>query len=800
MPAGERYLAGIKKITPRFSASLREGIAETIALLGTRGDKTPQGSPEGASWRATVLVRELLANPSPIRWFSLAYVLPLLAEADPDEFLSALESDLGASSPTIPSLFEKDADGIFSSSPHTNLMWALQHLAWDVTQLARVVLVLGALIKIDTGGRISPRPAGVMHDIFRFWFPQTSANIDERLQALELLLTREPDVAFSVLLALLPQVHEFATHASKPRWRGYDTSQIKNTTYDDINRQVKWAGDSLIKIASADPSKWDSLLKEFAKVPDVVQQPVLEWLKTLDPTRLEPGIRISTWKRVRHLVREHRFFHDAFWALPKEKVDELAGLEQRMAPEDPIERSRWLFGDGGFQAFGDTETPYEEQERLRQEAQSEAVREIVTAKGIVGALDLASTASFPHLIGVFIARLGLLQDWRELLPEKLSPANRSARDVAAGYIGTRVAAEGNSFTDKLPLEQWPADIVAEFALSLNFGKETWEMLRRRKPGAEVFYWRGANPIVRDLSDENLEEAIRCFLQGKRPVAAIGALSSAIYHKGKPTSNTVADVLESASAEPDPNAKDVPLNQHSIWQLCQLMKRLQNDPAFDQSRLAKLEWRFLPLARFNDFVPKTLHAELSQNPAFFAEVIAAQFRAKGEVREQSGSDPTIQTRAEAAHDLLDSWVGIPGARPDGSIDPANLKSWITSARKLCLENKRIEVCDLMIGEQLSCAPADADGAWPCEAVRDIIETFSTDAILRGFDCGVCNQRGTYTKSMTEGGEQERALAKKYQALADRCKLRWPRTALALRRLAQSYESGARREDERAEGRN
>jgi hypothetical protein len=801
IPAEERYLAGIRKIMPKSSPTLREGIAETIALLGTRGDKTPQGAPEGASWRATVLVRQLLEHPTPIRWFSLSYILPLLAEADPDEFLSALESDLQSSAPTVISLFEKNADGIFSSSPHTSLMWALQNLGWEVAQLSRVTLVLATLMKLDTGGRISPRPTGVLHDIFRFWFPQTSATVGERLQALELLSTREPDVAFTVLLALLPQTHEWATHSSKPRWRDYDTSQIKQITQNDIDGQVSWAGDRLTTIASGDTSKWDSLLKEFARLPERVQQATLKWLEGLDPANLEPDKRITVWKRVRHLVREHRFFHEAFWALPKQKVDELANLELRLAPNDPVERSRWIFGNGAFRAFGDTKTPFEEQERLREEAQCEAIQEIVKAKGIAGALDLASTTSFPHTIGILIAKMGLIQSWEELLPDKLSPTNRSARDVAAGYVGARVGAEGYSFVESLPLEQWPFDVVAELALSLNFEKEAWQMLRRRKPEAEPYYWKGANPIIRGLSDEDLEDAIKCFLQHRRPIAAIGALSSAIHHKAKPPSGILADVLESASLEPDPAAEDILLGEHSIWQLCELMKRIQNDAGFDQNRLAKLEWRFLPLARFHDFVPKTLHKELSQNSAFFAEVIAAQFRAKGEVREEGKTtDPTIQTRAEAAHDLLDSWIGIPGARPDGSIDPSSLRAWISNARKLCQDNGRIAVCDLMIGEQLSCAPPDPDGTWPCEPVRDILETVPTDEILRGLDCGVCNQRGTYSKAMTEGGEQERALAKKYHALAEKCKLRWPRTALALRRLAQTYESGARREDERAEGRN
>jgi hypothetical protein len=186
--------------------------------------------------------------------------------------------------------------------------------------------------------------------------------------------------------------------------------------------------------------------------------------------------------------------------------------------------------------------------------------------------------------------------------------------------------------------------------------------------------------------------------------------------------------------------------------------------------------------------------------FFAELIEAQFRTKAESQNKDRiPNPDKAAIAQVAYKLLDSWTRIPGARPDGSIDASVLKAWIDDARKLCAASDRIEICDVMLGEQLSCAPADPDGVWPCEAVREILESVSTDEILRGFDVGVANQRGVVTKSMTEGGEQERELARKYFEHANKLKLTWPRTALALRRIAESYESQAKREDERVESR-
>jgi hypothetical protein len=104
-------------------------------------------------------------------------------------------------------------------------------------------------------------------------------------------------------------------------------------------------------------------------------------------------------------------------------------------------------------------------------------------------------------------------------------------------------------------------------------------------------------------------------------------------------------------------------------------------------------------------------------------------------------------------------------------------------------------------------------WDCDDFEQWLETApAVDAwlarllgklpageIVRGFDMGVHNQRGVTTRGMNDGGEQERELVKKYRAYAEKCKVAWPRTALALRRIAEYYEVQAKWQDEHAEAR-
>jgi len=70
----------------------------------------------------------------------------------------------------------------------------------------------------------------------------------------------------------------------------------------------------------------------------------------------------------------------------------------------------------------------------------------------------------------------------------------------------------------------------------------------------------------------------------------------------------------------------PWDQMNLWEITELVRYLQNAPAADATRVASLEWGLLPLTRGGRsiprrFTPKFLHREISNNPAFFAEVLS-----------------------------------------------------------------------------------------------------------------------------------------------------------------------------------
>ena len=123
-------------------------------------------------------------------------------------------------------LFTGDEDTMFSSLPHTGLLWALETLAWSRDHVGRVVPLLAQLDGLDPASELRPkenrsdrvanRPLASLKGIFRSWLPQTSATLDERLQVLDRLRESQGEVAWVVMVSMLPKLGGVAVPHRQP--------------------------------------------------------------------------------------------------------------------------------------------------------------------------------------------------------------------------------------------------------------------------------------------------------------------------------------------------------------------------------------------------------------------------------------------------------------------------------------------------------------------------------------------------------------------------------------------------------
>ena len=281
LPKGERYAASIHGKSLLHSRSLREGIAESLSLLGARGNALAHTSHGQAEGTAKLVVERLLQQASWVSWASLNNEMPLFAEAAPDEFLDAVEAAVAnpSTSPFLDLFQQEGTGGVGGWNYITGVLWALETLAWHPDYLGRVTLLLGDLASIDPGGSWANRPRNSLTDIFLPWLSQTLADLPTRRNALESLLREHPDVAWKLLLSLLPSSHGSTSGTRKPVWRSFIPPGWKETvTHSQYWAQVQVYGEMCTRAAAFDLNKLVDLIDHLAELPEPAHSQVIAHL------------------------------------------------------------------------------------------------------------------------------------------------------------------------------------------------------------------------------------------------------------------------------------------------------------------------------------------------------------------------------------------------------------------------------------------------------------------------------------------------------------------------------------------
>jgi len=806
MDPDERWLANIKGVRPQYSEYLRRGLGETLILFSLFGEHAPCVA--GAGARIDRIVQQLLEKADRERWWSLSRDFQLLAEAAPETFLAMLEEGLVRAAP-VTVLFGEDG-GPFGGEHVSNLLWALEALAWSPRYLGRVCNIIAKLAARDPGGRYGNRPDNSLRNIFLLWLPQTFALLDDRFRVLDRLRKTEPDVAWKLMLGILPSGYDTASPSSYTRWRDLSVDQQEEATYALIAKGAQGVAERLLADAGAAAARWTGLIGAFPNLAPEHRAEAVRLLRQAEPDISDDDQRAAISDSLRGLLNHHRTVPDADWALPGDELDAIEPVYHALEPRDPVRKFSWLFSSNvrlprpAAEMRGDShiDAAWRANEKEAASQRQAAVAELLAAGGVDAVFCLAAAVEMPGFVGAAVAELqGYSSEQDAILVRVLTGMDKHCEVLAHGMIDTAFRRDGQPWACALlargMAEKWGDEALYRILYALPQSKWTWEQAEVLGEEVDNLYWTKRHFHWIDGGPDELLFAVEKLLLAHRATHAITLIGRAL-NRDLPL-ELLLRTLSQAAQEPWAvlENRDLGSFRHSVVEIFKTLDAANDTP---DDIMASLEWAFLPLFRFSGRPALALQRVLSTTPKFFVDVVRAVYRPSKEsgIEEPPPADPE-QARAIAsqAYELLRDWRRVPGLTDTGMIDAAALEAWVKEARLLCAQAGREVVGDLHIGQILAAAPPETDGVWPAIAVREVIEITRSHDLERGISVGVHNSRGPTWRGMTDGGIQERERAEHYRRSGAETSLEWPRTAALLDLIAKSYEEQGQWHDQDAE---
>lgn len=798
----DRWLSQLRGKQFRHSDTLRKGLAESLIFLVVFADRIQLVQFSSSSDRVSEAVLELLGRENDKRgWASLYDQLPALAEAAPEVFLRVLEDSLASKNPDIMSLFEAEKRPLGATARHPHLLWALELLAWYPEYLHRASKALGKLASLDPGGNLANRPLRSLQAIFCCWHPNTAASLTDRVNAIDCLLQREPVIAWHLLLELLPKTYDTGHNNAEPRWRAMpDRGSV---TWGDAWEAYNAIIERAMRHAGSDPDRLCDLIDKVVTWSPEQRNLFVQQLRSFSTSCDDRDQRTAVWTKLRNFIG----FGRSYGSLANEQIALFEPLLETLAPVDPIESHRWLFDEdflqltnpkrvSGGTADQDAQTMVDlDSERER------VVALIMRTLGSEALLALAAKARRPHLVGKALAQVADSQDQRlesDLVYRMLSADNENHRRMGLAYCWTKRERQGDvwcqEFIQSSDFSHWSPSVQAAFCLTLPEGRQTWQFVSQLDLEAEDRYWKEVFvSLIRIETNEEADFALTRLVAVGRELDALDQAGFAPERISVQVLFAILDGTARALAREDGSKHH--LINYNIERIYHRLKDSNDVAAVD---LGRIELQFLPVL---ENMSLTLHKTLQRDAEFFAQLVAQAFQKDEEqaldTEETAGEDEvTASKRAQLAWSILSKWRDVPGQDDDGTLDFESLSKWVSTARHATATIGRLKVGDSQIGRVLAFAPNGADGIWPHEAVRNLLENVESRSMEGGLISGCFNKRGVWCKSPADGGRPEREIAKRYRTEA-LILSRWPRTAEVLNSLARTYEQFGRIDDYTAE---
>jgi hypothetical protein len=698
----------------RFSATLREGMAMTVALIGSLPSALKGCGVASRESAASRIAENLLSKDEVDGWVAASDVLPWIAEGAPEQVLASIERAIKSNSPGIVRAVGRPQASSAEGAPEWTLLrclcWSLETLAWDERCLARATDALGALVELGVGDAAGVQAMGSLQSIYAPSMSETSASAAERIQGAHRLAHARPQVAWQLLRRVLDDEAAAPQLMRTPRIRRYAHEMSVRQNPDVQDAELREAYSLLaLQLAGNDPLRVLELAPLLTDLPSGTSRQLIEALEIVEfVSASEAGLAASgqlilSWlRRLCMMNPKGSVVDDARWHL-------LERVAARLARQDRTVWFRLVFASDWGSALRrlPQALPVSEWLELQRE---QAVAERLASGELADVLRLADSVSLREAVGATLAQVRPSSSTSEVLASLFSEPSAARDEVLTGYCRACFHLGGWDWVRSIGIETMPAGNAAILLRSLPFSASTWDRVDTVLAEQRSLYW-GVVTVEPFGRGADLARAASQLLLHGRPLEAIDCLGR-MERDGEVVPAPVAKQALRRAAEQSFGAL--------IWEpaaAVRVLHALQSDPHQRREDIEALEWALMPiLTEQNHASPVWLERRIAADPEFVLLLVE-------EIHGKDGAAPVERRTCfsiDAMFGLLGRWSLVPGIRPDDSFDGEHFSRWIDSlcsaASSDFVRRKALE----LIGRVLRNAPADCDGLWPHRVIAEFLE--------------------------------------------------------------------------------
>ena len=779
-----RFAYSVYNKVPKYSNLLKKGIIETLIFLNIHSKELINCTLHKSEETVSTIIRELLSNNDWRLWASLNDFLPILAEADPNEFLLSVNNALKQTPCPFDALYnEENEGGIMGANYITGLYWALENLAWSEEYLTRTILVLAGLANRDPGGRWSNRPDNSIITILLPWYPQTMASVENRVASIRGIQINYPNTAWKILVNLLPKMHQTTSGSHKPKFRKYIPADWKNgVSNNDYWKQIQEYASMTVNMAKKDSKYVFELVDNLNNIPQPSFNDFIKYLSSDIINDFDEEQRLLIWEKLISLAHKHRNFSDADWAFSIKIVELIEETAKKIIPIKPEYLYRNLFNDNSFE-FMDRDEKWEVFNARILKQRIEALKKICGNNNIESIVNFSRNVKNPMLVGDAYTYIVSIEEDIKLFPSLLDNPEQYVKQFISGFVWVRYKEKGIQWIDSLEIGRWTCEQKCIFFQYLPFEDEIWKKADEYLKKDIVCYWKKVN--VNPYTKNNIIYAIDNLLKYNRPRSALSCIYGYYYSTKELFREQAIKALINGIST------DEPADTMGSHYIIEIIRVLQEDPNLNENDLFKIEWGYLQL--FDNSYgaePKLLEKYLSKKSDFFIEIIKLLYRSKNDKKLEKKIKRSKQNLFFNAWKLLHNWKRPPGKMDDGSFSGEVLEEWVTEVKIKTIESGHFEMAMNHLGHVLYYVGSDPNGLWINQSVAEIIEIKDNDDIRRGFYFEIINSRGAHFVDKT--GKAEYEIADSWRRKTEEVeKLGFINFATTLKSVVTYYEHEAER---------